>query len=73
VSTCSWLGWGSSAEEVAAKGKEVSNKDHLIAAKEKTTWNSRELSEERRGDKDNGAIPQHILAKKNGDKEKLKK
>ncbi|KAJ7750172.1 hypothetical protein B0H14DRAFT_2636242 [Mycena olivaceomarginata] len=22
VSTCSWLGWGSSAEEVAAKGKE---------------------------------------------------
>ncbi|KAJ7884400.1 hypothetical protein B0H14DRAFT_2564451 [Mycena olivaceomarginata] len=52
------------------KEKRSSNKDHLIAAKEKTTWNSRELSEERRGDKDNGAIPQHILAKKNGDKEK---
>jgi len=46
----------------------------LIVAKEKTTLNTRrELSDERRDDKDNGANPQHVSAKKNGDKEKSKK
>ncbi|KAJ7893664.1 hypothetical protein B0H14DRAFT_2559649 [Mycena olivaceomarginata] len=44
--------------------KEVSHKDHLIAAKEKTTWNARrELGDERWGDEDNGANSQHLPAK----------
>jgi hypothetical protein len=42
------------AKRLLQKEKKVSNKDHLIAAKEKTTWNTRrELSDERRGDEDN--------------------
>jgi hypothetical protein len=72
VRTCSWLGWRSSGEEVAAKGKKgVSNKDHLIAAKEKTTRNTRRELGYRRGD--NGANPQHVPAKNKGDKGKSKK
>jgi hypothetical protein len=56
------------------KEKRVSNKDHLIAAKEKTTQNMRrELSDERGGEEDNGANPEHIPAKTNSDKENLKK
>jgi hypothetical protein len=46
----------------------------LIAAKEKTTWNTRrELSDERRGDEDNGANPQHVSVKITAKKEKSKK
>jgi hypothetical protein len=54
--------------------KGVSNKDHLIAAKEKTTRNTRrELSDKRRGDEDNEANLQLVSAKNNGDKRKLKR
>jgi hypothetical protein len=67
VSTCS-EGIGSGGDRwtkrVLQKAKEVSNKDHLIAAKEKTTWNmTKELSDKRRGDKD-GANPHNVPSKK---------
>jgi hypothetical protein len=61
------------------KEKEVSNKDHLIAGKEKTTWNTRgDLSDERRGDErrgdeDNRANLQHVPQKITAKKEKSKK
>jgi hypothetical protein len=46
----------------------------LIAAKEKTTWNTRrEFSDKRGGDEDNRANPQHVGAKNKGDKRKSKK
>jgi hypothetical protein len=46
------------------KEKEVSNKDYLIEGKEKTTWNtSGDLSNERRGDEDNGVNLQHVPQK----------
>lgn len=55
--------------------KEVSNKDHSIAAKEKTMRNTRrELSDKRRGDEDNEAnLQQLVSAKNNGNKRKLKR
>jgi hypothetical protein len=46
----------------------------LIAAKEKTTWNTRrELSDKRGGEEDNWANLQHVPANDIGEKEKAKK
>jgi hypothetical protein len=62
------------AKTLLQKKKKVSNKIAFIAAKEKTAWNTRrEVSDKRRGDGYNGANPQHVPAKNNGDKEKSKK
>jgi hypothetical protein len=55
------------------KEKEVSSKYVLIAAKEKTTWNIREPSEERRGEKNNGTNLQRVPAKNNCHKRKVEK
>jgi hypothetical protein len=54
------------------KKRPVNN--YLIAAKEKTTWNTRrEFSDEGGGDEDNRANPRQFPAKTNGDKGKPKK
>jgi hypothetical protein len=46
----------------------------LIAAKEKTMWNTRRVfSDEGGGDEDNGANPRQFPAKTNGDKGKVEK
>ncbi|KAJ7795307.1 hypothetical protein B0H14DRAFT_3158687 [Mycena olivaceomarginata] len=57
----------------SARVEIVGRRGYCKWKKRKTTWNTRRgLSDERRGDEDNGANPQHVPAKNNGDERKSK-